>query len=218
MGAISIETPEHPGRVQFLARAANLRRPADMPDENQFIQATNDFLGLLRESGVPHVLVGGLALRLHVAARNTDDMNFILAAPDLMRLTGLKMFEQTKWFAAATYGPLKVDFLLTANPLFEEVRSKHSEEHSYQGRSIRCATALGLVVLKLYALPSLYRQGRIDRADLYETDITMLLRAHSATDDAIMDILRPHLADHDEYAIREVLADIRRRLGRAGLA
>ena len=42
----------------------------------------------------------------------------------------------------------------------------------------------------------------------------MLLRAHPAEDDQIMTRLRPHIADHDDYAIREVLTDIRRRLNR----
>ena len=214
MNTLALESPIHPGLIQFLAQAANLLRTTPMPDEQSFIQSTTEFLNLLREAAVPHVLVGGLAMRLHVAARNTEDMDFILAAPDLTKLPGLQITEQTEWFAAARYGPLKVDFLLTRNKFFEQVRLHHSEGHTFQGHELRCATAFGLVLLKLYALPSLYRQGKIDRADLSETDITMLLRSHPAEDDTIMNALRPHIADHDDYDIREVQSDIRRRLNR----
>ena len=185
-----------------------------MPDANQFIESTNRFLDLLRESGVPHMLVGGLAMRMYVAARNTEDMDFVIAATDLGRLDGLTIIEQSDWFAAGRFGPLKVDFLLTANPFFDEVRRDHSEEHSFQGRPLLCATSTGLVLLKLYALPSLYRQGRIDRADLYETDITMLMRRFPVGDDDLLPILRRHLIESDVRAVGEVLGDIRRRIAR----
>ena len=39
----------------------------------------------------------------------------------------------------------------------------------------------GLLLLKLFALPSLYRQGKIDRVELYEHDVAMLMR-HSCQD------------------------------------
>jgi len=196
----------------FLASATAPERLETMADENDFIRATDEFLRLLRDQGIPHVLVGGLAMRVYVSARNTEVIDLIFAASDLSRLPGVDLVEQTDWFVAARYGPLKVDFLLTRNDLFDEVRQGHSEEHHFQGNSLQCATPLGLIALKLYALPSLYRQGQIDRADLCETDITMLLRAYPHDDATIMKILSPHLADHDIYAIGQVLAEIRRRL------
>lgn len=48
-------------------------------------------------------------------------------------------------------------------------------EQQFGDRSIRCATIEGLIILKLYALPSLYRQGNFDRLSLYENDIPQLL-------------------------------------------
>jgi len=212
MKTISFDASLHLGSVMYLARASRPERSASMPDEPDFIQATDRLLELLKAEGIPHVLVGGLAMRVYVAARNTEDLDLILAAADLPRVTGLQVVEQTDWFVAARYGPLKVDFLLTRNVFFEEVRQLHTEEHDFQGHRVRCATPLGLILLKLYALPSLYRQGQIDRADLYETDITMLLRAYPHDDSTIMATLARHFADHDVYAIGEVLTDIRGRL------
>lgn len=215
MSVLALDRPVHPGLIMFLARAADLlHQTTTMPDENQFIESTNRFLHLLRESGVQHMLVGGLAMRLYVASRNTEDMDFILAAPDLARLPDLTIIDQSEWFAATRYGPLKVDFLLTRNPFFEEVRRDYSEEHVFQDHKLRCATSTGLVLLKLYALPSLYRQGRIDRADLYEADTTMLLRAFPVEDAALLPILRRHMMESDVKAISEVLADIRKRIAR----
>ncbi len=215
MSALALDRPVHPGLIMFLARAADLfRQSTTMPDENDFIESTARFLNLLRETDVPHVLVGGLAMRLYVAARNTEDMDFILATPDLKKLPDLNIIEQSDWFAATRYGPLKVDFLLTKNPFFEEIRLKHSAGHTFQGHQLRCATATGLVLLKLYALPSLYRQGRIDRADLYETDITMLLRVSPVEDTTLLPTLSRHMMESDVHAIEQVLADIRRRIAR----
>ena len=43
------------------------------------------------------------------------------------------------------------------------------------GRPTPCATAQGLLTLKLFALPSLYRQGENSRAAVYEAEISSLL-------------------------------------------
>ena len=44
-----------------------------------------------------------------------------------------------------------------------------------------CATPEGLILLKLYALPSLYRQSELRRANLYEADLAALLLAAHPT-------------------------------------
>jgi hypothetical protein len=60
---------------------------------------------------------------------------------------------------------------LTQNALFEEVQQNYRSEIQWGNRRLPCATPQGLVILKFYALPSLYGQGKFDRAALYETDI-----------------------------------------------
>lgn len=169
---------------------------------------------LLDERQIPHLLVGGLALVCHAEARNTEDVVFIMALSDLDRLPELTITDRNEWFAKAAYGPLQVDILLTENPLFAEVASKHVETRDYRGHRLRVATPVGLLLLKLYALPSLYRQGQIARAALYESDLALLLLSHPVADETLLGALRPHLIESDVNALADVLSDVRGRMER----
>ena len=181
-------------------------------NEEQLLRQTRRLLECLDEGGIPHVLVGGLALLQYVDVRNTRDINLILATEDLPRLPGFVLREKNEWFATGDCGPLRVDLLLTANPFFAEVATKHSGPRRFLDTTLHCCTPEGIILLKLYALPSLYRQGSITRADLYETDILQLLRLDTVTDDSLIAQLRPHVSDTDLKALAAVLTDIRGRL------
>lgn len=169
---------------------------------------------LLETKSIPHVLVGGLALLFHTESRNTEDVDLIVALPDVAALGGLVIEERNEWFAKAAFGPLRVDLLLTVNPLFALVAAQHVETRTWRGHKVRVATAEGLLLLKLYALPSLYRQGQIARASLYESDIALLLLAHPVEDARILAALQPHMIDSDLQSLGEVLRDVRARMGR----
>jgi hypothetical protein len=108
-----------------------------------------------------------------------------------------------------------VDLLFTANPLFAHVREHHSEERSFLNARLRCATPQGIILLKLFALPSLYRQGNIDRAALYETDILQLLHHHPLESGTLLNTLAPHMITSDINALHNVLTDIDARLKHA---
>lgn len=181
-------------------------------DEEALLSSTRNLLSALERGGVPHVLVGGLALLQYVDVRNTRDIDLILALEDLPRLPGFVLRERNEWFGTGDCGPLRVDLLFTANPFFAEVARRHSEPRPFLGTELQCATPEGIVLLKLYALPSLYRQGQIERADLYETDILQLLRVAPISDEALLGQLEPHLSATDLQALGEVLRDVRRRL------
>ncbi|MCX6878964.1 MAG: hypothetical protein NTW21_34910 [Verrucomicrobia bacterium] len=64
------------------------------------------------------------------------------------------------------------------------------------------------MLLKLFALPSLYRLGNIDRAALYETNILQLLHHQPIERDTLLAALTPHMLPSDINALREVLKDI----------
>ncbi|MFV1995090.1 MAG: hypothetical protein ACC661_06610 [Verrucomicrobiales bacterium] len=184
-------------------------------NEASLLEATRDFISSLEKEHIPHVLVGGLAVLQHVEGRNTRDIDLIIAIEDLDRLPNFVLRERNEWFGSGDVGPVRVDFLFTANPLFAHIAERHAEERDFLGARLRCATPEGIVLLKLFALPSLYRQGQIDRATLYETDILMLLR-HTPIDDAVLEEqLRPHLPSSDIRALGEVLAEIRGRISRS---
>lgn len=84
----------------------------------------------------------------------------------------------------------------------------------FRGRSIPCGNVDGLVLLKLYALPSLYRQGEFDRVALYETDLTMLMQHYQIDVDAVVNILKKHLSTTDVESLGEILDDINTRIQR----
>ena len=169
---------------------------------------------LLEKRSISHVLVGGLALLFHAESRNTEDVDLIVARPDLDALPDLRVEERNEWFAKASYGSLRVDLLFTSNPLFAHVAEQHVEIHSFRGHTLRVASAEGLLLLKLYALPSLYRQGQIARATLYESDIALLLLAHPMVDEDLLSVLSNHMPPSDIKALAGVLADLRARMGR----
>jgi hypothetical protein len=140
------------------------------------------FFDLLDKRAVAYLLVGGVAMLTHVRGRNTDDIDLVISLADQRRLEPeLEVLERDSFFAKARFGGLRVDFLATENPLFAQVAREYSDDRVFDffaaTRTIRCATPEGLMVLKLYALPSLYRQGQIDRAKIYEGDIGSLLAA-----------------------------------------
>ncbi len=79
---------------------------------------------------------------------------------------------------------------------------------------IRCATVEGLIILKFYALPSLYRQGDFDRVSLYENDITQLLLKYPVELEAVFRFLAPHLLQSGVQVIQETARDIQARIER----
>lgn len=88
---------------------------------------------------------------------------------------------------------LKVDVLLTSNPVFEEVRKCHAVMQRFVEQDIPCATVEGLILLKLYALPSLYRQGNFIRVGLYENDVATLIQTYSPSIEPLLDRLPSYL-------------------------
>lgn len=79
-------------------------------------------------------------------------------------------------------------------------------------REIVCATVEGLLLLKLFALPPLYRQGKFSRVEDYEHDIAVLLREHRPDVEAIDAELAGHLSASDLAEVRAIVAGIEKRI------
>ena len=79
-------------------------------------------------------------------------------------------------------------------------------------REIVCATVEGLLLLKLFALPSLYRQRKFQRVEDYEYDIAVLLREHRPGMESIFSELAGHLSAGDLAEVRRIVADIEKRI------
>jgi hypothetical protein len=138
-----------------------------------------DLFRLLAERRAPYLLVGGLAMLTYVNGRNTKDVDLLMSMMTLRQIPELVLEDQNNYLARAKFRSVHVYILLTPNPLLKIVAEKFATKHRFDEMEIPAASVEGLIVLKLYALPSLCRQKDLDRAAIYETDITMLIANHS---------------------------------------
>lgn len=177
-------------------------------------QVVDRLFDLLDERQISYLLVGGVALLSYVDGRNTQDIDFILARQSLSQLPELVVAEEDKNFARAAFEQLQVDLLLTQNPLFKLVLQNYSTERSFGDRTIRCVTVEGLALLKLYALPSLYRQGQFDKVSIYESDITLLMLRYPIDLEALASILKRYILATDLAELDQIIDDIQTRIAR----
>jgi hypothetical protein len=177
-------------------------------------QAVGDLFGLLDQRGIDYVLVGGVALLSYVEGRNTEDIDLIVAVASLDKLPEITLTSQDLYFARGQFQGLQIDFLLTSNPLFDQVRRRHVAVQRFAEREIATATVEGLVLLKLYALPSLYREGNFARVGLYENDVATLFYYYQPDQETILRELASHLSASDLAEVRSILAEIEQRIRR----
>lgn len=177
-------------------------------------QAVAHLFELLEKRAVDFVLVGGVALLQYVEGRNTQDVDLIVDADALGKLPELAVLGKQEDFARARFEGLRVDFLFASNRLFRQVRDAHSAILPFRERKIRCATVDGLLLLKLYALPSLYRQGNFQRVAIYEGDVSVLMQIREGPLAPVLDQLKPHLSVSDFEEVKSIVAEIGERIER----
>jgi hypothetical protein len=184
-----------------------------MPNDD-LAQSIAQLFSFFAERKIDYLLVGGVALLSYVEGRNTQDVDFILARQDLLALPELVVQEENRDFARASFSGIPINLFLTDDPLFSLVGSQYGLERQFGDLKIWTSSAEGLVLLKLYALPSLYRQGRFDRVSIYESDILLLLLRYPMDMHRLIDILSAHVLPSDLTEIKQVVADIERRMQR----
>jgi hypothetical protein len=177
-------------------------------------QSVERLFALLEERQIDYVLVGGIALLHYVEGRNTEDLDLIMALPALARVPEIQITTQETYFARGQFEGLRIDLLLTRNPLFAEVQRHYTTIQHFQERDIPTATVEGLLLLKLYALPSLYRQGHFAKVGLYENDIATLLHDYQPATAPLLDTLTAYLGEGDIAGLRDILAEIEQRIER----
>jgi hypothetical protein len=213
--------PEAAGRAQPLDIAriiqlAHVANPANWSRrmELEYADAMREFLLLMRAREIPFVVVGGIALLQYVNGRNTEDLDIIVAAPHLDEIPELKVLERNPMFAKAEFKVLRVDILFYEHPLFNRVARDFSTELQYSVGPLKSATIEGLILLKLFALPSLYRQFDLDRVAIYEADLAQLVARTSREDSFFLGILAEFQSPSDVGEIRSILAEIRQKIRR----
>ncbi|MEP6743576.1 MAG: hypothetical protein ABJB61_13845 [bacterium] len=181
---------------------------------DSLIETVARFFALLHERRIEYVLVGGIALLQYVEGRNTEDIDLIMALSSLERLPEVAVETRDDDFARGKFGDLRVDVLLTSNPLFDEVRKQYAATRQFVEQDIPCATVEGLVLLKLYLLPSLYRQGNFARVGLYENDVATLLQIHNPAVEPLLVELAAYLSESDMTQVKQILSEIQQRISR----
>lgn len=185
-------------------------------DASSLPSAVEHLFEALEQRRIDYLLVGGIALLAYVEGRNTEDIDLILTPAALEALPELELESRDEDFGRARFEGLRVDLLLTSNALFDQVRQRHATRQRFVEREIPCVTVEGLLVLKLYALPSLYRQGNFARVGLYENDIATLLEAYRPPLEPLLAEVAEHLSATDLAALRQILAEIEGRIARFG--
>ena len=178
------------------------------------LQAVERLFTLLHERQIAYLLVGGVAMLHYVQGRNTEDIDLIISVSALQKLPEIILTSQDVNFARGTFETLQIDFLLTRNPFFAMVQRQYATVNAFHEREIPCATVEGLLLLKLYALPSLYRQGNFARVGLYENDIATLIHAYQPDLAALFAVLARYLSASDMTALRDIASDIQQRIAR----
>lgn len=212
---MAIQRVSQIGSVLRNAVAFNFKNsPEVIMKADTLLDQVQQLFNLLDERKVDYVLVGGVALLTYVEGRNTQDIDLIIAIPDLAKLPEVVVEKQDMYFAHGKFGELQIDLLLTNNPLFDKVRRQYSTTKQFLERKIRCATVGGLLLLKLYALPSLYRQGGFERVGIYENDIATLMHAYQPPLPPLFAELTKHLSETDMAEVRKIVAEIEGRIQR----
>jgi hypothetical protein len=183
-------------------------------NSDSLIQSVQDLFTVLEQRKIDYVLVGGIAILHYVEGRNTEDLDLLMTVSSLEKLPELKISSQDMYFVRASYNELQIDILLTKNPLFEKVHREYAKVERFLDRNIPLATVDGLLLLKLYALPSLYRQGNFARVGIYENDIATLLHDYQPDITSLLSELSKYVNENDLIEIKNVVSEIQNRIRR----
>lgn len=217
MKTIEAQRPIHIGKVVRNAIVFNFGNPRGATVSDSSILDTVDHLfALLDARRISYLLVGGIAVLQYVEGRNTEDIDLILSPSALDKLPEIVIIGQEEGFARGIFEGLQIDLRLTSNPLFEIAARRYGTPQTFVEREIPCATVEGIILLKLYALPSLYRQGNLVRVALYETDLLTLIHRYRPPLEPLFQELAPHVSAQDLSALRKIVAEIQERIARFG--
>jgi hypothetical protein len=182
--------------------------PAPMPRD------ALELFRVLHERKISYLLVGGMAMLTYIEGRNTNDVGLLMSVEAMRAVPELRISNDKGWFVRGMFRSVQVDLLLTKNPLFQIVADRFATKHLFAELEVPAATVEGLIVLKLYALPSLYRQFNMDRVALYETDITLLLARHTPDLARLLRLVEIHTEPQDAQELRKIARECTERANR----
>jgi hypothetical protein len=202
------------GSHQWRDTPLQLREGAPPPPPAPLPADALDLFRLLHERQVRYLLVGGIAMLTYVSGRNTQDVDLLMSLEALHQVPELEIVEKNELFVRARFRSVRVDLLLTSHPIFKLVNDRFATKHRFAELEVPTAKVEGLIVLKLYALPSLYRQYDWDRVYVYESDIKQLLARYHPEVPSLFELLEPHVMPSDLRELRKMLDEEQQRLSR----
>jgi len=212
---MAIQSSVQIGKVIRNAVVFNVKNwRGDSMHTDSLLETVEQLFTILENRNIEYVLVGGIALLHYVEGRNTEDLDLIMALSSLEKLPEIKIAHKDMYFHRGDYGELHIDILLTENPLFEKVQVKYATTQRFLDRDIPLATVDGLLLLKLYALPPLYRQGNFTRVGIYENDVATLIYQYKPDISSLIDELSTYVSASDLTEIKNILAEIQQRIDR----
>lgn len=137
-----------------------------------------------------------------------------MSVGDLARLPELQISLEDHDLVRANYNNLRIDVLLDRNQFFEKIRREYTCTEVYFNQPIALSTVEGLILLKLYALPSIYRRGNFARVGLYENDVATLLHYYPTDETRLVETLSPFMNAADLSEVRNLLKEIQQRFRR----
>jgi len=205
------------GEIIQNAIAFNLRnwRLGAMTTDS-LIESAQNLFAILEQRLIKYVLAGGVALLYYIEGRNTQDLDLLMAVSSLQKLPELQISSQDMYFVRAKFRELPIDILLTRNPLFRRVHDKYSTGEQLLERRIPIATVEGLLLLKLYALPSLYRQGNFTKVGIHENDIATLIYYYRPDMELLLQELTKYMSETDLAELKNIVTEIQNRVRRFG--
>lgn len=188
----------------------NSERLAAM-DLNELYASVGRLFDLLDERRIDYVLVGGIAMLSYVEGRNTQDIDLIVAEADLERLPELRVDTRSEQFARSWLGDLRVDLLFAENEPFKTVRERYVTPIRFVDRDVAGPQPIGLLLMKLYDLPSLYRQRQFKKVRIYEGDVAGLLELPAEVSTEVWETLERIMLDSDVAELRQLVEDLEKR-------
>lgn len=185
-----------------------------MMNSDSLLHSVQALFAILEQRQIDYVLVGGIALLHYVEGRNTQDLDLLMALSSVEKIPELQLVQQDRDFIRADFKGLQIDILLTQNPLFRKVQRSYSQPQHFLDRDIPIATVEGLLLLKLYALPSLYRQGNYARVGIYENDVATLLYYYQPDVSNLLTELAQYVSESDLAELKSVVTDLQNRIHR----
>ncbi|MBW3540513.1 MAG: nucleotidyl transferase AbiEii/AbiGii toxin family protein [Planctomycetes bacterium] len=173
---------------------------------------------VLEHNGVRYAVIGAVAAAIRSRPRYTQDIDLLLNVPQLalpgilaeLQGRGFNFDAETvirEWTTSAMtaldYQGVRVDLLKPVLPLFHEVIEKATEER-FENRTLRVATAEGLIALKLL---SFRPQDRADIASLLAANRDRLDIEWIRREFAPFDAAEPQRWREFEQLLRESAAD-----------